>query len=202
MTILNNDPQAQTSAPAPAPQPPARKAAKLAWYKDAYLLASVLGVFLLDRLTKVIVVQALDLYESWPRDGFFRFTYGQNTGTAFGLFPNQTVALIFASFIAIGFLIYFYRTHAMPSRLLRLAIGLQLGGAFGNLFDRMMHRAVVDFIDVGPWPIFNLADSSIVVGIGLLVVAMFITTEPAEKKPAPAVIERLDSPAPAVEESR
>ena len=71
--------------------------------------------------------------------------------------------------LAIGFLYYFYRTQALPSRLLRLAIGLQLGGAFGNLVDRLRAGAVVDFIDVGAWPVFNLADSAIVVGmIGLM----------------------------------
>ena len=75
-------------------------------------------------------------------------------------FPNQTTLLIVVSLVAIGFLFYFYRAHAMPSLVLRFAIGLQLGGAFGNLIDRVLNGEVVDFIDVGPWPIFNLADSS------------------------------------------
>ena len=73
---------------------------------------------------------------------------------------------------AIGFLFYFYRTRALSYPMLRLAIGLQLGGAVGNLIDRLRHGAVVDFIDVGPWPTFNVADSSIVVGILLLAVML------------------------------
>ena len=62
----------------------------------------------------------------------------------------------------------------MPSPLLRLAIGLQLGGAFGNLIDRLRTGAVVDFIDVGWWPIFNIADSSIVVGMTVLIAVLLL----------------------------
>jgi signal peptidase II len=93
--------------------------------------------------------------------------------------------LIVASAFAIGFLVYFYRTHAMPRRLLRFAIGLQLGGAFGNLFDRVRDGAVVDFIDVGPWPIFNLADSSIVVGMAILIGVLVLADEGSEKELRP-----------------
>ena len=152
---------------------------KVAFYKDRILLFTVAGVLFLDQLTKFLVRSYLEPYESWPREGFFRLTHGTNTGTAFGLFPNQTFVLILASMLAIGFLYYFYRAHAFPMRLLRIAIGLQLGGAFGNLFDRIKDGAVVDFFDVGPWPIFNLADSAIVVGIVLLIGATLLGKQTA-----------------------
>ena len=139
------------------------------WYRDWLLLSTVPTVLFLDQISKLIIKSTLVLGESWPAEGFFRITYGTNTGTAFGLFPNQTLFLIIASFIAIGFLVYFYRTHAQPRPLLRVAIGLQLGGALGNLLDRIVYGSVVDFIDVGWWPIFNLADSSIVVGMAILI---------------------------------
>ena len=139
------------------------------WYPDWLLLLTAPAVFAADQLTKYLVRQNLELHESWPEEGLIRLTHGTNTGSAFGLFPNQTFLLIVASVVAIGFLVYFYRTHAMPRRLLRFAIGLQLGGAFGNLIDRLRAGEVVDFIDVGWWPIFNVADSSIVVGMALLV---------------------------------
>jgi len=142
------------------------------WYGDRVLLATIPAVLALDQLAKAVVRATLYRGESWPADGFFRFTHGVNSGSAFGLFPNQTTLLIVASVIAIGFLIYFYRTYSPPSTLLRLAIGLQLGGAIGNLTDRLRLGAVVDFIDVGPWPIFNVADSSIVVGMALLVMIL------------------------------
>lgn len=147
----------------------------LSWYKDPVLLLTIPVVLTLDQLTKYVVSNNLRLGESWPREGFVRITHGLNTGTAFGLLPNQTVLLIVASFIAIGFLVYFYRSHALPSPLLRLAIGLQLGGAFGNLIDRLRTGAVVDFIDIGPWPIFNIADSSIVTGMTVLITMLLLS---------------------------
>ena len=154
------------------------------WYKDRLLLSTVPTVLFLDQISKLIIKNTLVLGESWPAEGLFRITYGTNTGTAFGLFPNQTVFLIIASFIAIGFLVYFYRAHALPRPMLRLAIGLQLGGALGNLLDRIFYGSVVDFIDVGWWPIFNLADSSIVVGMAILVgILVFFEKGSDQEKP-------------------
>ena len=143
------------------------------WYSDRVLMLTIPTVLAFDQLTKALIRATMDRGESWPADSFFRFTYGTNSGSAFGLFPNQTTLLIVASLIAIGFLFYFYRTYSPPSMLLRFAIGLQLGGAVGNLADRLRLGAVVDFIDVGPWPIFNLADSSIVIGMAMLVAVLF-----------------------------
>ena len=140
------------------------------------------AAFALDQLTKLFVRSNFELGESWPATGFFRLTYGTNTGSAFGLFPNQTLALILASLVAIGFLIYFYRAHSLNRPLLRAAIGLQLGGALGNLVDRVRTGAVVDFIDVGPWPIFNVADSCIVVGMIVLVSVLLLAERDGARK--------------------
>ncbi len=172
------EPDRETAGDSPARTP---------WYRDRIMILVAAAVFVADQVTKYIVKANLDLYESWPREGLFRITYGTNSGTAFGLFPDQTLILIVTSFLAIGFIYYFYRSHALPTPVLRLAIGLQLGGAFGNLVDRIRIGSVVDFIDVGWWPIFNIADSSIVTGIGLLALVIFITPrEPkAAEDPAP-----------------
>ncbi len=142
------------------------------WQRDWILFATIAAVFATDQLTKFAIKGTLRLGESWPAEGLIRLTHGANTGTAFGLLSNQTLFLIFASIIAIGFLVYFYRAYALPRPILRLAIGLQLGGAFGNLFDRVAFGAVTDFIDVGWWPIFNIADSSICVGMATLVIVL------------------------------
>ena len=147
-------------------------------YRDPVLLLTMAGAFALDQFSKYLVATNMYLGQSWPREGLFRITYGLNTGTIFGLFPGQTLILTAASIVAISFLVYFYRTHATPSPLLRLAVGLQLGGALGNLLDRLRIGAVVDFLDVGWWPIFNLADSSIMVGITIL--AWYILFGPEE----------------------
>ena len=132
------------------------------------------AAFAADQASKYVVRESLRLHESWPATGFFRFTRGENTGTAFGLFPDQTLLLTVASVAAIGFIIYFHRTHGGRDWLSKLTIGLLLGGAFGNLLDRVVAGAVTDFIDVGPWPIFNIADSSIVIGIALLVARLLL----------------------------
>ncbi len=159
-------------------------------YRDKILIGTVIGAFALDQVSKRVITSLMDKNESWPSEGFFRITYGTNSGTAFGLFQDHTTVLILVSLVAIGFLFYFYRAHAMPSLLLRFAIGLQLGGAFGNLIDRVLNGEVVDFIDVGPWPIFNLADSSIVVGIFILMATFLLTKESKDERPvAPASTE-------------
>ena len=146
----------------------------LSWQRDWILFATIAAVFAADQFTKFAIKGTLRLGESWPAEGLIRITHGSNTGTAFGLLPNQTLFLIFASIIAIGFLVYFYRAYALPRPILRLAIGLQLGGAFGNLFDRVAFGAVTDFIDVGWWPIFNIADSSICVGMATLIIVLLL----------------------------
>ena len=80
-------------------------------FRDKILLGTVIGAFVLDQVSKRAITSLMDLGESWPSEGFFRITYGTNSGTAFGLFPNQTTLLIVVSMVAIGFLFYFYRVR-------------------------------------------------------------------------------------------
>ena len=141
-----------------------------------WIVASVAAAALAaDQVSKYLVRENMAIGESWPAQGFFRLTHGTNTGAAFGLFQDQTVILTIASLFAIAFIIYFYRSHGDGSRMTSVTIGLLLGGAVGNLIDRVIARRVTDFIDVGPWPIFNLADSSITVGIALLIASLILT---------------------------
>ena len=137
-------------------------------YKDLVLLQLTALIFLLDQFTKYLVREFLAFQESFPDEGFFRLTHTFNTGSAFGLFQDQNFPLILVSFIGISILVLIYRGQRRPSNLLRLSIGLQLGGATGNLVDRLRLGHVTDFVDVGAWPIFNVADSSIVVGLVML----------------------------------
>ena len=141
---------------------------RVQWYRDVLLVPVIFLVFFLDQFTKAAVREGIALGQSVPAEGFLRLTHVVNTGGAFGLLPNQTLLLIGASVVGIGILVFIYRRQPQAGLLLRLALGLQLGGALGNLADRLFRGYVVDFIDVGPWPIFNLADASIVVGIFLL----------------------------------
>lgn len=167
------------------PVAPERPAPHRRWFSDPLLLTILVVAFAADQISKTLIVRNLRLSESWPEEGFFRLTYARNTGTAFGLFQDQAMILTIVSFVAVAAIIYFYR-NAMTSPLMRAALGLQLGGAFGNLLDRVRLGYVVDFIDVGPWPIFNLADSSIVVGIAILAWHFAFRHEPASPAPAEA----------------
>ena len=137
-------------------------------YKDLVLIQLALLVFLTDQLTKYLVREFLELHESFPEQGFFRFTHTFNTGSAFGLFQGQNMPLILVSMVGITILVLIYRSQRRQTNLLRLSLGLQLGGAAGNLLDRFRLGHVTDFVDVGSWPIFNVADSSIMVGLALL----------------------------------
>lgn len=127
-------------------------------------------VFVLDRLTKNAVAANLRVGESREvLDDYIRITHSQNTGAAFGLLPERTTLLSVLSVLAVLVILYYYRQLRADSPLIATTLGLQLGGAFGNLVDRLGQGYVVDFIDVGIGPYrywtFNVADSSIVVGI-------------------------------------
>ena len=148
------------------------------------LVAAIAAVVLgLDQLTKYLVRANLAVGESLPREGLFRITHGTNTGTIFGLFPDQTLILTIASIIAIGFIVYFYRTQSARNRLSSVNIGLLLGGAFGTLIDRLVAGRVPDFIDIGPWPIFNIADSSIVMGITMMIAILALFGDGLKSEP-------------------
>ena len=158
------------------------------------LLGLVAFIYGLDQVTKYAVSHTLDLGHSWPAEGFFRITHSYNTGSAFGLFSGQNTTLILVSFVGIGLLAWIYRTQPNPSHWLRVSLGLQLAGAIGNLTDRLSIGRVVDFIDVGPWPIFNVADSSLVIGVALLgwVLLTGKTGQPAFSSSAPLTEDDAD----------
>ncbi|MBC63262.1 MAG: signal peptidase II [Chloroflexi bacterium] len=137
-------------------------------FLNTYFLILTLFIISLDQISKYIVVQNLVLGESLPNSGFFRLTHAQNTGTAFSLFQNQTDILTIVSFVAIVMIIFIYISIEKPSKYVYLSYGLLFGGAFGNLIDRVRLGYVTDFFDVGFWPIFNIADSAITIGIILM----------------------------------
>lgn len=140
------------------------------------LLVAVVAVvaFTLDRLSKMWVEQNVPLFTARPVVGeYVRIVHTQNSGAAFGLLPERTTLLSVLSVLAVVAILYYYRQIASSSPLIAATLGMQLGGAFGNLVDRVGQGYVVDFVDVGIpggvrfWA-FNVADSSIVVGIFLV----------------------------------
>ncbi len=139
-------------------------------------LPSIIGialvVFFLDQATKFLILQNIPLGESWSLfpalERLFKFTFITNTGAAFGMFPQLGSIFMVVAIIVIIAIILFYHHLPIKNPWIRLSLGLQLGGAMGNLLDRLMHGYVVDFVDIGFWPIFNLADLSIVCGVAIL----------------------------------
>ena len=146
-------------------------------YKDFFLLQLAALIFLFDQFSKFLVRDQLLFRESFPVSGFIRFTHTHNTGSAFGIFQDQNTPLILVSIIGVGILTMIYRSQRVPTGLLRLSLGLQIGGALGNLIDRLRLGHVTDFMDVGPWPVFNVADASIVTGLVILA-WIFLVLEP------------------------
>ncbi len=142
-------------------------------WRGLVLFAVAAVVIALDQYTKSLVREHLTPYVSWNPiawlEPFVTFTYVKNTGAAFGLFPNMGGLFIVVAVVVVALIIVYYRRLAESSWLLKVAFGLQLGGAIGNnLIDRLFMGYVTDFIDVRIWPIWNLADASIVVGTALL----------------------------------
>jgi signal peptidase II len=138
---------------------------------------TMLLALITDQVTKWLVIENLAVGQSWPETGILRFTHAWNTGTAFSLFQGQGDILTWVSLAAVGILTWIYRSIKDPHWVLRLAFGLQFGGAIGNIVDRVRIGHVTDFLDVGWWPIFNIADSSIVVGISLMIVYFLFLDE-------------------------
>jgi signal peptidase II len=132
-------------------------------------------VFAVDRITKNLAETRLSGVpgHSVPVLGdFLRFSLSHNTGAAFGVLQNQAVLYVIIALVVVVVSVGYYRYLPRDNHLLTVCLGMQLGGAVGNLVDRFQHVYVVDFIDVGfgslRWPWFNVADSCIVVGICVL----------------------------------
>lgn len=153
------------------------------------MLLVAAAVILLDQFSKRIVETALSLYEIWAPvpalEAFFRFTHVPNTGAAFGLFPASSVFFAVMAVVVALALIYYNFVLPAGHRVLRVALGMQLGGAIGNLLDRIRLGHVTDFLDFGPWPVFNVADTAIVAGAALLAWIMWqdVKRERATAKP-------------------
>ena len=132
----------------------------------------------LDQLSKYLVRTRLAFGETWSPfpwlAGVVRVVYWNNTGAAFGLFPSGGLVFTVVAIIVSVAILYYYPRLPRGYFPLRLALGLQLGGAIGNLTDRLLHGTVIDFISVGSFPVFNLADSSISIGVAILIVTMWI----------------------------
>ena len=139
------------------------------------VLGWVVIIVVLDRITKIIVDRSMPLHHSVPIiDGLFNLTYVRNTGAAFGIFAGSHEAfrlpfLILVSILALGFVVVMLKRLRDEETGLITALAFIVGGALGNLVDRVLYGEVIDFLDFYwshyHWPAFNLADSCITVGV-------------------------------------
>ncbi|HHT01594.1 MAG TPA: signal peptidase II [Firmicutes bacterium] len=141
-------------------------------------MIAVLGIglaaFVVDWLTKCWVKSALIPNQSLPvLDGFFHLTYVQNPGAAFGILAERTTFFVMVTAAVVVLILFFAARQRGAGWTLRLALGMMLGGAMGNLLDRLRFGHVVDFLDFRIWPVFNMADTFIVLGVGLFLISMW-----------------------------
>ncbi|KKO51472.1 signal peptidase II [Paenibacillus sp. DMB20] len=156
-----------------------------------YLIA--LFVFLVDQGIKYVIATRLELYEQIPVIGdFFLITSSRNKGAAFGILQNQLWFFIVVTvFVVVGIVWYMQKVRSEGRKLLPTALALVLGGALGNFIDRLIMGEVVDFLQFNfgsyTFPIFNLADSCIVIGVALIILDTLL--EGKREKTAGAVQE-------------
>ena len=172
-----------------------------------FYLFIVVAIWILDRFTKWLVKGSFHLGESIPVLGsFFQLTYVENRGGAFGIQLGGSWFYFFASLFVIFYILYYLWRHPEDGKLSRISLALILGGAFGNLYDRALYGSVTDFFDfeffgIPPfklgflqfdgmerWPVFNIADSAVTVGIILLLFASLFA-----KKGLPAPADAADA---------
>jgi signal peptidase II len=160
---------------------------KLRDYSSLILIASI--IVLLDQFTKWAVRNYIDLEKTWLPSSlewlapYARIVNWYNRGAAFGTLQGMRYVFIILTFIVIGAIIYYYPSLPVKDRWMRLAMAVLLGGAIGNLIDRILFGQVTDFISVGTFPVLNIADMCISVGGVMLVLGMLLK-EIDEKKAA------------------
>ena len=148
------------------------------------LPAVVLLILAADQISKCLVLFNLNPGQSWnpiaSLTPWASITHVTNTGAAFGLFPNQGSLFVAIAVIVVAAIIFYYRHLPVGQWWIKVSLGLQLGGALGNLLDRLRLGYVIDFIDFKIWPVFNLADSAIVTGVAIL--AYYLLRDRGEKE--------------------
>jgi signal peptidase II len=153
----------------------------------AVMLPVAAVVIAVDRVTKNLAETNLSRIPGASVDvidGWLRFSLSHNTGAAFGVLQNQSILYAIIALVVVVVSVGYYRYLPRNNWLLTVCLGMQLGGAIGNLIDRIQHVYVVDFIDIGVgsarWPWFNVADSCIVIGI--MVLAGYLILHPEAQR--------------------
>ena len=176
-------PRPESAASAVAPAADAAPSTAVRIRRDAWFFVIAAAVVALDQATKIIIRASLDRGEAWPdRDWLLNIVNVSNSGAAFGMLQGQTTFLIVTSVVGVAAIVLYYLYPPLDHGLLRVALALQLGGAAGNLIDRVRSGEVTDFINFDFFPAFNVADASISIGVvGILL--FFLTMEGERSSP-------------------
>lgn len=149
----------------------------------------IIGIVVLaiDQLTKFLVATRMEIGDSIPVLGeYLKITSHRNSGAAWGIFEGRMMFFYIVTVIVVIFLIYFYKSEAKDNLMMQTGITLLLAGAIGNFIDRLFFQEVTDFIDVliinYSFPIFNVADSALTIGVIVLLIEVFITGKGNDKK--------------------
>lgn len=170
---------------------------KLSMLKNyRFLLLIALPLLTLDQWSKALIRANLALGEMWGPEWlmpYARFVHWKNTGAAFGMFQGGNTFFAILAIIVSTFILYYFGKVPAQERLLRLAMSLMFVGSVGNLIDRLTQGYVTDFISVGTFAVFNVADSSISIGVAVLLLATWLQErrEKAAKQADVAAIESL-----------
>lgn len=141
-----------------------------------------------DQWTKWWVRENIEFGGQWMPSSlswlspYARIVHWYNSGAAFGIFQDGNLVFTILAFIVVGALIYYFPQTEKDDWLLKLAMGLQLGGAIGNLIDRLMMGKVTDFISIANFPVFNIADASISVGVLVLLAGVWLREQQEKKR--------------------
>lgn len=167
-------------------------------FMSYFLFFGVAGISIaLDQWTKWWVRTNIEFAGQWLPEWlawlspYARFVHWYNSGAAFGMFQNGNLVFTILAFIVIGALVYYFPQAEQEDWTLKLAMGLQLGGATGNLIDRLLMGKVTDFISILRLPVFNIADASITVGVLVLLLGVWINERREKMKSGgtPPVVE-------------
>lgn len=151
------------------------------------IVAIAVVIVALDQWTKSLVRANIPLGGTWLPESlqwlhpYARIVHWYNTGAAFGMFKDGSMVFTVLAFIVIGLILYYYPQVEQADWSLRIAMSMQLGGATGNLIDRLTIGHVTDFISIGNFPVFNVADASITIGAAVLFLGILIMEQKERK---------------------
>lgn len=168
------------------------------FYKTRWLFLITAIILILDQVSKIFVRANLAIGETWVPwpwlAPYARIIHWTNTGVAFGMFQGNNILFAVVAFIVACVIVYYYPQVPAEDKILRFALAMQLGGALGNFVDRVFVGEVTDFLSVGNFAVFNVADSCITVGVVILAIGVWLQDRREKEEKAAQELENHSEP--------